>query len=305
MALELQILGSNSAAFAHSRHHTSQLLRIQEKYFLVDCGEGTQMLIKKYKIKLSRINTILISHLHGDHYYGLIGLLSTLHLYGRKTVLKIFGPPGLRDIISLQLKYSETRLTYDIDFREWEPNVSSVIYEDDKMMIKTVPLEHRVSCSGYLFQEKPKSRRIRREAVEGHLTPSQVNLLKMGEDVYNEDNQLIYDAKLVTLPPYRPFSYAFCSDTRYKPSLIETLNKVDLVYHEATFMHDMLDRAQNTYHTTARQAAELARDANIGKLLLGHFSTRYRDLNPLLVEARQYFENTELAIEGEKFVVSE
>jgi len=305
LALELQILGSNSAAFAHSRHHTSQLLRIQEKYFLVDCGEGTQMLIKKYKIKLSRINTILISHLHGDHYYGLIGLLSTLHLYGRKTVLKIFGPPGLRDIISLQLKYSETRLTYDIDFREWEPNVSSVIYEDDKMMIKTVPLEHRVSCSGYLFQEKPKSRRIRREAVEGHLTPSQVNLLKMGEDVYNEDNQLIYDAKLVTLPPYRPFSYAFCSDTRYKPSLIETLNKVDLVYHEATFMHDMLDRAQNTYHTTARQAAELARDANIGKLLLGHFSTRYRDLNPLLVEARQYFENTELAIEGEKFVVSE
>ncbi|MEQ8238281.1 MAG: ribonuclease Z [Cyclobacteriaceae bacterium] len=305
MALELQILGSNSAAFAHSRHHTSQLLRIQEKYFLIDCGEGTQMLIKKHKIKLSRINTILISHLHGDHYYGLIGLLSTLHLYGRRTVLKIFGPPGLRDIISLQLKYSETRLTYDIEFHEWVPNVSSVIYEDDKMTIKTVPLDHRVSCSGYLFQEKPKSRRIRREAVDGHLTPMQVNLLKNGEDVFDEDNNLIYEAKLVTLPPYRPFSYAFCSDTRLKPSLIETLNKVDLVYHEATFMHDMLDRAQSTYHTTARQAAELARDANIGKLLLGHFSTRYRDLAPLLIEARQYFENTELAIEGEKFVVSE
>lgn len=305
MALELQILGSNSAAFAHSRHHTSQLLRIQEKYFLIDCGEGTQMLIKKHKIKLSRINTILISHLHGDHYYGLIGLLSTLHLYGRKTELKVYGPPGLKEIISLQLKYSGTRLTYDIDFHEWVPEVSSVIYEDDKMTITTIPLDHRVACSGYLFREKPKSRRINRDAIIGDLTPVQVNQLKRGEDVIDEDGHLIYEAKLVTLPPYRPFSYAFCSDTRFKVDLIETLKDVDLVYHESTFMHDMLDRAQKTYHTTARQAAELAREANVGKLILGHFSTRYRDLSPLLTEAKAYFPNAELAIEGQKFVVSE
>lgn len=305
MALELHILGSNSAAFAHNRHHTSQLLRVQEKFFLIDCGEGTQLLLKKNKIKLSRINYVLISHLHGDHYYGLMGLISTLHLFGRKTDLYLFGPPGLSEIISLQLRYSETRLSYDIKFREWTPDQSEIIFEDEKMTITTVPLDHRVPCSGYLFREKEKPRRLRRETITRKLTPVQVKQLKQGDDLFDEDGHLIYENRLVTSPPQRPFSYAFCSDTRYKPDLIERLKGVDMVYHESTFMEDMRERARNTYHTTAIQAAEFAKAAGIGKLLLGHFSTRYRDLQPLLEEARSVFGNSELAIEGNKYIVNE
>jgi ribonuclease Z len=304
LAIELHILGSNSAAFAHNRHQTSQLLRIQEKYFLIDCGEGTQLLLKKYKIKLSRINFILISHLHGDHYYGLIGLLSTIHLYGRTTELKIIGPPGLSDILSLQLKYSETRLNYPIDFVEWVPNQEQVVYEDEKLTIETVPLDHRVPCSGYLFKEKPKRRGLNRKQIQRHLTPVQINNLKDGKDLFDEDGNLLLKNTEVTFPAKRPFSYAYCSDTKYKPELAHKLKGVDMVYHEATFMDDMKERAENTYHSTARQAAQFAKDAEIGHLLLGHFSTRYKDLSPMLEEAKDLFENTSLAIEGEKFLVS-
>ncbi len=304
MALELQILGSNSAAFAHNRHHTSQLLRVQDQYFLIDCGEGTQLQIKKYKIKLSRINHILISHLHGDHYYGLIGLISTLHLYGRKADLLIIGPPGLKEILQLQLKYSDTRLSYDIKFHEWIAGESSVVYETEKMTVTTIPLDHRVACSGYLFQEKLKKRGINKQVVDKKLTPIEANLLRNGEDVYDEDGQLKYENATATFPPKKPYSYAFCSDTRLIPELAEALKDVDLLYHEATFMDDMSNRAAMTYHTTAKQAGELARRANVRQLLLGHFSTRYRDLTPLLKEARTEFPETDLAEEGKSFVVN-
>lgn len=304
MAIELQILGSNSAAFAHNRHQTSQLLRVQDKYFLIDCGEGTQLLLKKYKIKLSRINHILISHLHGDHYYGLIGLLSTIHLYGRQNDLLIIGPPGLSEILSLQLRYSETRLSYNIKFVEWVPGEDKVIYEDDKMTIETIPLNHRVPCSGYLFTEKPKRRGLNRKLIDKTLTPAQVNELKDGKDLLDHEGNLIYKNSEVTFTPKKPFSYAFCSDTKYIPELAERLKGVDMVYHEATFMEDMKDRAENTFHTTAKQAATFAKDANIGHLLLGHFSTRYKDLTPVLKEAKSVFENSSLAIEGEIFLVS-
>lgn len=303
MALELQILGSNSAAFAHNRHHTSQLLRIQDKYFLIDCGEGTQLLIKRYKIKLSRINSILISHLHGDHYYGLMGLISTLHLYGRKTDLYIYGPPGLSEIITLQLKYSTTRLSYDVIFREWTPEKEEVIYEDPKLTITTTPLDHRVPCSAFIFREKEKKRGINKEALQKHLPPSQINKLRNGEDLLDEEGRILYKNEEVTFPPKKPFSYAFCSDTKYMPDLAQKVKNVDLIYHESTFMEDMKERAKNTYHTTAAQAAQLARDASVGQLLLGHFSTRYRELGPLLKEARAVFPNTFLAEEGKKFIV--
>jgi ribonuclease Z len=252
LAIELQILGSNSAAFAHNRHHTSQLLRVQDKYFLIDCGEGTQLLIKKNKIKLSRINEILISHLHGDHYYGLMGLISTLHLYGRQADLHIYGPPGLSEIITLQLKYSQTRLSYDIKFHEWIPEKSQVIYEDSKLTITTIPLNHRIPCSGYFFKEKIKKRGINKSKIGEKLTPTQAIQLRNGEDLYN----------------------------------------------------DMKERAESTYHTTAKQAAQLAKDANVKCLLLGHFSTRYKDLNPLLSEARSIFRESYLAEEGKKFVIN-
>ncbi|WP_258104268.1 ribonuclease Z [Marinoscillum sp. MHG1-6] len=304
MALELHILGSNSAAFAHNRHQTSQLLRVQDKYFLIDCGEGTQLLLKKYKIKLSKINHILISHLHGDHYYGLIGLLSTLHLYGRKSELLIVGPPGLSDIISLQLRHSETRLSYDVRFIEWAQGDEKIVFESDKLSIETIPLDHRVPCSGYLFREKNKKRGLNRKMIDRPLTPIQQNTLRDGKDVLDEDGNVLVSYIEATFPAKKPFSYAYCSDTKYIPELADKLRNVDLVYHEATFMDDMKERAANTYHTTARQAAELAKVANFGQLLLGHFSTRYRDLTPVLQEAQEVFENTALAVEGEKFLVS-
>lgn len=271
---------------------------------MIDCGEGTQLQIKKYKIKLSRINQILISHLHGDHYYGLMGLISTLHLYGRQSDLHVYGPPGLSEIISLQLKYSATRLSYDIIFKEWMPNKSEVIYDDEKLSITTIPLDHRIDCSGFIFREKPKKRGINKFVVTKNLTPVQVNKLRNGEDLYDDEGLLLYENAIATLPPKKPYSYAYCSDTRLIPGLVDTLKDVDMLYHESTFMDDMQERATNTYHTTARQAAQLAADANIGKLLLGHFSTRYRDLNPMLAEARSIFEESYLAEEGKKFVVN-
>lgn len=304
MAIELQILGSNSAAFAHNRHHTSQLLRVQDKYFLIDCGEGTQLLIKKHKIKLSRINQILISHLHGDHYYGLMGLISTLHLYGRKSDLIVYGPPGLSEIITLQLKYSATRLSYDILFKEWTPEVLDVIYEDDKLTITTIPLDHRIPCSGYLFREKGKKRGINKNVLSKKITPLEAIALRNGEDLYKPDGTLLHRNKDVTFEPKKPYSYAYCSDTRYIPHLANIIKDVDLIYHESTFMEDMRERAQSTYHTTAKQAAELAKTANVGKLLLGHFSTRYRDLNPMLAEARSVFSESYLAEEGKKFIIN-
>ena len=302
MSIELKILGSNSAAFAHNRHHTAQFLRVQNTYFLIDCGEGTQLLLKKNNIKFSKVNNIVISHLHGDHYYGLIGLLSTLHLYGRKSKLRLFGPPGLADIISLQLKYSTTSLSYDIDFVEWQPGKSEQIYEDRFITVTTFPLDHRIPCSGFLFREKKKRRRINKRVVDQQLTPLQVNALKDGQDAVDRHGNILYKWEEATHPPQSSHAYAFCSDTRYLPQLHLVLEDVNLIYHEATFSEDMRERAGLTYHSTARQAAEVAKAANAKKLILGHFSTRFKDLSPLLDEAKKVFENTELAVEGTTFV---
>lgn len=271
---------------------------------MIDCGEGTQLLLKKYKIKLSHINTILISHLHGDHYYGLMGLLSTLHLYGRKQELHLFGPPGLSEIVTIQLRHSQTVLAYEIIMHEWVPGETTTIYDDEKLSITTLPLDHRVPCCGYLFREKPKKRRINRDIVPEQLPPNVIRQLKDGQDVYHDDGTLRFAANEVTLPPKKPFSYAYCSDTRYMPDLAVKVHGVDVMYHESTFMEDMRDRAVSTYHSTAAQAAQVAKDAEVGLLLLGHFSTRYRDLNPMLHEARAVFPNTELGEEGKKFVVN-
>lgn len=304
MAIELQILGSNSATFAHNRHHTSQLLRIQGRYFLIDCGEGTQLQIKKYKVKLSGIDHIMISHLHGDHYYGLMGLIGTFHLYGRRADLNIYGPPGLSDIITLQLKYSATRLCYDIHFHEWTPGKIQVIYEDDKLNTSTVPLDHRIPCSGFFFREKPKKRRINKQVVDRPLSPAQADKLRNGKDLFDLEGNILYKNEEATMNPKPAYSYAYCSDTKFLPGLAETLKGTDLIYHESTFMDNMRNRALNTYHSTSKQAAQLAKDANAGQLLLGHFSTRYRDLRPLLREARSVFKESYLAEEGKTFIVN-
>ena len=303
MSLELKILGSNSAAFAHNRHHTSQFLRVQNTYFLIDCGEGTQLLLKKYKIKLSRINHILISHLHGDHYYGLIGLLSTMHLFGRKTKLYIYAPPMLKEIISLQLKASNTSLSYEIIFGEWTPDETELVFENSFLTVHSFPMNHRIPCSGFLFREKPKRRRINKKLLDRELTPLQIIDLKDGKDATDRDGNIIYKNSDITLPPRKSMSYAFCSDTKYNPELADFLREVDLLYHEATFTTDMEDRAELTFHSTAKQAATLARNASVGKLLLGHFSTRFRELGPVLKEAKEVFPNSALAIEGESFTL--
>ena len=270
---------------------------------MIDCGEGTQLQCKKYGVKLSKIDHILISHLHGDHYYGLIGLLSTMHLYGREKTITLAGPPGLKEIISLQLRYSETRLNFDIDFTEWIPDTVQTVLDMPRFTVKTIPLDHRVPCSGYLIEEKPNKRRIIREVIPQQLPPVHINALKNGEDVYSESGDLLYRNAEVTKPPLKHYSYAYCSDTRYKPAILEQVKKVDLMYHEATFMEDMHERAVNTYHTTARQAGTLAKDAEVGQLLIGHFSTRYKELNDMLAEAREVFQSTSLAIEGQTFTV--
>ncbi len=303
MSLELKILGSNSAAFAHNRHHTSQFLRVQNTYFLIDCGEGTQLLLKKYKIKLSRINHILISHLHGDHYYGLIGLLSTMHLFGRKTKLHIYAPPMLKEIISLQLKASNTSLSYEIIFREWTPDETELVFENSFLTVHSFPMNHRIPCSGFLFREKPKRRRINKKLLDRELTPLQIIDLKDGKDAIDRDGNTIYKNQDITLPPRKSMSYAFCSDTKYNPDLADFLREVNLLYHEATFTKEMEERAELTFHSTAEQAATLAKNASVGKLLLGHFSTRFRELGPVLKEAKEVFPNSALAIEGDSFTL--
>ncbi|MEQ8904685.1 ribonuclease Z [Ekhidna sp.] len=304
MSLELLILGSNSAAFAHRRHHTAQLFKLQDQHFLIDCGEGTQLLMKRHKVKLSRIDHIFISHLHGDHYFGLIGLLSTMHLFGRKKELLLVGPPGLKEILQLQLRYSETSLNFHIQFVEFTPNESEMVLDHPKFTVTTMPMDHRVPCSGYLFKEKPKKRRINRNKLpEVQLSNLDILRLKDGEDVLNTDGSVKYENKLLTLDPNPSYSYAFFSDTRLRPELKSMIEGVDMLYHEATFANDMKDRAIQTYHTTAEQAAQYAKEAGVGKLILGHFSARYKELDPIIDEAKAVFKNTELAIEGTKFVV--
>lgn len=302
MSLELLILGSNAAAFSHRRHHTAQLLKIQEHHFLIDCGEGTQLLLKRYQVKISRIDHIFISHLHGDHYFGLIGLLSTMHLFGRKKELLLVGPPGLAEIITMQLRYSETSLAFKIRFKEFRPDETEVIYDHEKYDVTTIPMNHRVPCSGYLFREKPKKRRINRKILpDVNLSKMEILQLKDGEDILNEDGSVKHKNSLLTLDANPSYSYAYCSDTRYKPELQEVVKGVDMMYHEATFANDMKERAVTTYHTTAAEAAQFAKDAKVGRLLLGHFSSRYKELDPILNEAQTIFPKSELAIEGTTF----
>lgn len=262
-------------------------------------------MLKKYQIKISKIDHVLISHLHGDHYFGLIGLLSTMHLFGREKELTLIAPPGLAEIISLQLKHSQTWLMYKINFVEWTPDEVELVFENQQVTVHTIPMDHGVPCAGFLFREKEKKRRIHREVFSGlDLSPLEINRLKIGEDLVNPDGSIKHKNKELTLDPLPQFSYAYCSDTKYKPGIIDQIQDVDLLYHESTFADDMEERAHGTFHSTAKEAASIAKEANVGKLILGHFSARYRELDVILEEAKTVFDNTELAIEGTKFEIS-
>jgi len=301
----LKILGSNSAAPAHNRHQTSQLLNVQNQLFLIDCGEGTQLQLAKNHVKINRINNIFISHLHGDHFFGLMGLISTMHLYGRQKPLQIFGPTGLSEIITLQLRYSESNLNFKIKLHELEDNAPARIFENEFMTVETIPLSHRVFCNGFLFREKPKPRKINKEKLPENFTLKNILKLKRGEDIVDDNDRIIYKNGELTLPPKKSHAYAYCSDTSYKEDIVEQIKNVDLLYHESTFMDDMLERAEKTYHSTARQAATIAGKASVGKLILGHYSVRYKDLNPMLQEAREVFPDTVLGLEGEDIILAQ
>lgn len=290
-------MGFNSAIPKKKSAPTAQLLEIANRYFLIDCGEGTQVQLRRAKAKFSKINHIFISHLHGDHVFGLIGLISTLQLLGKETPLKIFGPKGIQDFIMNQLRHTQSNCSFDIDFIELEGKSSVKIFEDEKVEVYTIPLNHRIYTNGYLFKEKPKKRKLNIEAVQQYpeILTCDYDNLKNGRDFVLESGEIIPNEKL-TLDPDPSRSYAFCSDTRYKPDIVPIIQGVDLLYHESTFLSDLQDMADYTGHSTAKEAATIAKDANVGKLVLGHFSNRYNDLNVMLDEARPIFENTHLPV---------
>ena len=282
------------------RHHTAQVLTVGRALYLIDCGEATQARLMERHIRFGRINQIFISHLHGDHFFGLFGLLGTFQLQGRTEPLQLFGPAGLDEVLTTQLRCSGMALAYDIDFQLVDTERHQLIFQDAQVQVYTLPMQHRIPCCGYLFREQPRRPRLVRENLPADLRPEQLQALSRGEDLRDEQGHVWLRHADVTAPPPAPRSYAYCSDTVYLESLVELVHGVDLLYHECTFMHDMLARARQTGHSTARQAGQLARLAQVKRLLIGHFSSRYHELHPLLEEARQEFEATELALEGLK-----
>ena len=305
MEFELKILGSSSATPSPDRHHTSQVLTIGNQINLIDCGENTQMQLMRYKVKHQRISNIFISHLHGDHYFGLFGLLSTMHLQQRTQPLNLFGPPGLAEILTTQFRYSRTQLSFKLIFHDLDTTVHEQIYEDKAITVHTLPMQHRIECCGFLFREKPKLRHLIKDKLPSFLTYPQLVSLKFGEDILDETGNLLVTNADVTSNPKRSRSYAYCSDTRYKEDILPYIKQVDLLYHEATFLDELREQATYTMHSTALQAATLAQKAEVKRLLIGHFSVRYRDLTPLLLEAKSIFDNTQLATEGKTISILE
>lgn len=305
MSLSLTILGSSGALPAIGRFPSSQYLNIQNRHFLIDCGEGAQMQLGKYQISIQKIDHIFISHLHGDHYLGLMPLLFSMHLHKRSNDLHLYSPTGLDEIITLQLKYSKSVLSYKIIYHAFDPVKVERLFEDDALTVDTIPLIHKLECAGFLFREKTKPRRIDKTRLIEGLKLQQIAALKMGADIVDDLGNLLYKNEDFTLPPRKSLSYAYCSDTAWNEGMIPQISGVDLLYHEATFTHEDLDKAKETKHSTARQAAEMAKRAVVTKIVIGHFSARYKDLNVLLSEAKSVFENTELAIEGTTFTLQD
>jgi ribonuclease Z len=298
LSSQLVILGCSSATPTTNRNPTAQLLNIHERFFLIDCGEGTQMQLRRYKLRFAKINHIFISHLHGDHYLGLMGFLSSLHLLGRTNELHLYCHAALKEIIDVQLKFSETTLRYPLTYHFYDKNGPELLFEDEKVSVHSIVLNHRISCRGFLFREKPGLLSVRKGKLEQYRIPVEdIFSIKSGEDFTTEEGKIVSNSEL-TYPRAKTLSYAFCSDTCYDESILDSIKEVDLLYHEATFMHSMQKRAKETYHSTAREAALMAQKAGVKKLLIGHFSARYADLDPLLQEAKEVFENTELAEDG-------
>ncbi len=299
--MKLTILGCYAATPRTITNPTSQLLEINNRMFLIDCGEGTQVQLRKNKIKFSKINQVFISHLHGDHFFGLIGLISTFSLLGRTTDLHIYGPKGIKEIILLQLRLSNSWTNYGLYFHELESDESETIFEDEKVLVKTIPLQHRVYTNGFLFQEKAGARKLNMDAVLNYEIEScYYQKIKNGKDITLEDGRIIPNSEL-TFDPLPPKSYAFCSDTVYYEAVIPIIENVDVLYHESTFLESEEGLAQKTLHSTAKEAARIALKANVKQLILGHYSTRYESITLFKEEAETVFPEVFLAEDGKTF----
>jgi ribonuclease Z len=303
LKFELNILGSGSSAPTLYRNPTSQVLNVNENLYMIDCAEGTQVQLRKFRVKFQKINHVFISHLHGDHYLGLIGFIQSMHLLGRKTELHIYAHPELQNIVQLHNKVSETYLKYPIRFHSLTYNEKVLIHEDSKTRVYSFPLKHRIPTCGFLFEEKEREKTISKQAISDYNIPvSEIRNIKCGADFCTDDGKVIPN-NLLTLPAIPPRRFAFCSDTVFDESIVPYIENVDLLYHEATFLSDLTRRAKETFHSTAYQAASLAKMANARKLLIGHFSVRYKNADDFLTEAQAIYRETIMAQDGMKISI--
>ena len=299
--MKLTILGCYAATPRTFTNPTAQVLEIKNRLFLIDCGEGTQVQLRKNKIKFSKINHVFISHLHGDHFFGLIGLISTFSLLNRNNDLHIYGPKGIKEVIKLQLRLSNSWPNFNLHFNELENTNSEIIFEDEKVSVKTIPLQHRIYTNGFLFQEKLDERKLNIEAVEHYqIEKCYYQNIKSGKDILLDDGRIIANSEL-TFDPIKPKSYAFCSDSSYFEPIIPIISNVDVLYHEATFLQSEENLASKTMHSTAIEAATIAAKAHVSQLILGHYSTRYYSIDLFKEEAETVFPNVLLAEDGKTF----
>ena len=299
--MKLTILGCYAATPRTFTNPTSQILEIKNRLFLIDCGEGTQVQLRKNKIRFSKINHIFISHLHGDHFFGLVGLVSTFTLLNRTTDLHIYGPKGIKEVIKVQLRLSNSWTNYDLFFHELESLESEIIFEDDKVLVKTIPLKHRVYTNGFLFQEKVGERKINLDAVQNYeIERCYYQNIKNGKDIVLEDGRIIENDQL-TFDPVPAKNYAFCSDTVYNEAILPIIENIDVLYHESTFLQSEENLAKKTLHSTAKEAATIALKANAKQLILGHYSTRYESIELFKEEAETIFSEVLLADDGKSF----
>lgn len=304
MSFDVTILGNSSASPTISRHPSSQCVHILDHHILIDCGEGTQIQLQKYKIKKSRISQIFISHVHGDHILGLPGLLLSMNLMRRETPIDIWGPKELFEILDVFFKYSDTNFCFDIHYHILDTQKEQLLFENAFYSVHSFPLYHRVPCAGFLIKERSMLKKLNIEACEKHKIPfTHYADIKRGKDYVSADGIIYLPNEFLTHPTETPMSYAYCSDTMFDERVANSVAGADILYHEATFAHDKLERAIETMHSTAKQAGMIAQMAKVKKLIIGHFSARYENLDVLLEEAKKEFPQTEIAHEGKVFII--
>lgn len=298
---KIHILGCGSALPTLHHYASAQIVELRGKQFMIDCGEGTQMQLRRSRIRFTKLSAVFITHLHGDHCFGLIGMISTFGLLGRTAKLDVYAPAALEPMLQAQMQLFCHSFDFEVAFHAVDTSKQQVVYEDRSLTVESIPLDHRIPCCGYLFKEKATLPHIKRDMIDFYQIPtSQINNIKAGADWMTADGEVVANSRLVEAAE-APRSYAYCSDTRYIPTLHERIKGVTALYHESTYGEDNLQRAEKYFHSTARQAAMVARDAQAGQLLLGHFSSRYEDENVLLQEAKEVFENTYLCDEQKVF----